>query len=69
MQLHILHPTISSLIITILQPSTYTHPYHELISDGTWRIGHFSTSPTGIPNQTLLDYYHTCIAQKFGMPL
>ena len=29
----------------------------------------FSTSPTGIPNQTLLDHYHTCITRKFGMPL
>ena len=34
-----------------------------------WRIGHFSTSPTGLPNQTLLDHYHTCITRKFGAPL
>ena len=36
---------------------------------GTWRIGHFSTSPTGLPNQTLLGHYCTCITRKFGVPL
>ena len=49
-----------------LQLSTYTHPHHELISDRPWRIGHFSTSVASIPNQTLLDHYHTCITRKFG---
>ena len=37
--------------------------------DGTRRVGNFSTSFTGIPHQTLLDYYCTCITRKLGMPL
>ena len=29
-------------------------------------VGHFLTSTSGIPNQTLLDHYCTCIFRKFG---
>ena len=47
-----------------LQHNTYTHTYHEFIQDGTRRIGHFSTSPTSISHQTLLDYYCTYLARK-----
>ena len=32
-------------------------------------FSHFSTSPTGIPNQTLLDYHHPHITGKLGTPL
>ena len=34
-----------------------------------WTISPFSTSPTGIPDQTLLDYHHIHIIGKFGMLL
>ena len=64
-----LHLTLSSLLIIYIQPSTHTHPYHEFISDRAWRISPFPTSPTGIPNQTLLDHYSTCITRGFGAPL
>ena len=32
-------------------------------------ISYFSTSPTGIPHPTLLDYNSTCLTRKLGMPL
>ena len=32
-------------------------------------MGHFSTSLTGLPNQTPLDHYCTPITRKFGAPL
>ena len=48
---------------------THTNIHHEFIQDGTRRIGYFSTSPTSIPHQTLLDYYCTYITRKLGMPL
>ena len=52
-----------------MQPITYIHPFLKLISDGTQRIGNFSTSFTSIPHQALLDHHCTCITWKFGMPL
>ena len=50
-------------------PITHIHPSHEFISDGTQRIGNFSTSFTSIPNREFLDHHCTCITRKFGAPL
>ena len=69
MQLQNLHSTVSSLITIYIQHNTYPHIYHEFIPDRPWRIGHFPTSPTGIPHQTLLDYYSKYITGKLRTPL
>ena len=52
-----------------LQHNTYAHTYHKFIKDGTRRISYFSTSPTGIPHLTLLDYNSTYLTRKLGVPL
>ena len=52
-----------------LQHDMYAHTYHKLIKNGTRRISHFPTSPTGISHMTLLDYNSTCLPRKPGMPL
>ena len=69
MHFHISHPLYHHWISSTFQPITHIHPFHELISDGTRRIGNFSTSFTSIPQQALLDHHCTCITWKFGMPL
>ena len=54
--LHTLHqPCFSST----LQLSTYFHPCHEHIPNGTRRISDLSTSLTSIPHQALLDHHCT----------
>ena len=54
---------------SIFQHNTYPHTYHKFISDRFWRISYLPTSPTGIPHQTLLNYYSPHIARKLRMPL
>ena len=69
MHFHNSHPLYHHCISSTFQPITHIHPFHELISDGTWRIGNFSASFSCIPHQALLDHHHTCITRKSGMPL
>ena len=45
--------------VSTLQHAIYAHPHHKLIKEGIGRIGHFSTSPTGIFNMSLLDHNST----------
>ena len=64
--------TTALLLISMtstLQHDTYAHTYHKLIKNGTRRISHFPTSPTGISHMTLLDHNSTCLPRKPGVPL
>ena len=52
-----------------LQYSIHAYPYHKLIDKGIGRISYFPTSPTAIPNTSLLDHNSTCFPGTPGMSL
>ena len=52
-----------------LQHNTYVCIPYALIKNGTRRISHLSTNPTGLSHMSLLDYYRSCFVMKPKMPL